>query len=391
MPTSFKLSFFLLLLSSSGLAQAKDTGVRISVTNDTEETVFDWSQDKCSDENIPDSPARAFKSADGQVYLYATHYVNVPLVGASLKKVKPVCSNIFTASMDPDPERYNARIWLQSFYTENNGKTVYSLGSSDYHASWFNKCPDENARNKGCWWSSIVLARSDDGGRSFITAQPPKHIVARSPNYFSTDSKEPSGFFTTSNIFKKDQYYYSFFYSGKNKDQPKGNCLARTSDLNDASSWRAWDGKDFNQQFATSPNKSLDSSQSQCKVIESLPYKIRSLVWHEASKKYIAVFEDVKKDKSIDHGMEVSFNYSWSENLFDWSKPITIISVKKSDTCRKPQVSAAYPSIIDEDSTDPNFGTVGNSAYLYYTRFNLSDGCRLTLDRDLVRVPVSIN
>ena len=49
----------------------------------------------------------------------------------------------------------------------------------------------------------------------------------------------------------------------------------------------------------------------------------------------------------------------------------------------------AYPSLLDPDSPSRNFDTVGDRAYLYLTRFNMTD-CKLPMNRDLVRYPVKI-
>ena len=50
----------------------------------------------------------------------------------------------------------------------------------------------------------------------------------------------------------------------------------------------------------------------------------------------------------------------------------------------------AYPSLIDPRSRSRSFETTGARAYLYFTRFNYRR-CEQTLDRDLVRVPVTIS
>ncbi|MEI2594612.1 hypothetical protein, partial [Pediococcus acidilactici] len=58
----------------------------LTITPEVNETqvVFHWKNDRCSDDNIPDSPARAFRSADGTVNLYATHYINRSMSGKTL-------------------------------------------------------------------------------------------------------------------------------------------------------------------------------------------------------------------------------------------------------------------------------------------------------------------
>jgi hypothetical protein len=49
----------------------------------------------------------------------------------------------------------------------------------------------------------------------------------------------------------------------------------------------------------------------------------------------------------------------------------------------------AYASLLDPTSAERNFGVTGRTGWLYYTQLNYRD-CRMTLDRDLVRIPVEI-
>jgi hypothetical protein len=49
-----------------------------------------------------------------------------------------------------------------------------------------------------------------------------------------------------------------------------------------------------------------------------------------------------------------------------------------------------YGSLLDPDSSSPNFETSGRHAYLYFTRFHYK-ACRQTLDRDLLRVPIEFS
>jgi hypothetical protein len=47
------------------------------------------------------------------------------------------------------------------------------------------------------------------------------------------------------------------------------------------------------------------------------------------------------------------------------------------------------PALLDPASTDRNFETVGATAMVFMTRLNLN-GCRHSLDRDLVGLPATI-
>ncbi len=362
--------------------------ITIHIQADTPTTVFNWKTERCFDENIPDSPARAFRSTDGQVYLYATHFKNVPLKGPAIDRVKPACSTNFSAAFSAAPESYDTRIWLQTFYSMDSGKNIYSLGSSDYHGRWFNNCHVKGNSSNDCWMSAIVLAHSSDGGNTFATAPPPDHVVANSPEKFSADQVGSAGFLTTSNIVKVDEYFYSLFYAAKFKEQPGGNCLARTKNLADPKSWRAWSGRAYDQPLFNEPGGTNEGHT--CSPLPNLPFKIRSLIWHSPSGGYIATFEQTRKINNPSPRIDVEFGFAWSKDLTHWSEPATIMTVQGPSSCKTPQVAGAYPSIIDETSEDENFGTANSLARLYYTKFNLQSDCRLTLDRDLVKVPVSI-
>lgn len=380
-----------IFLCTQALGESNENHINIVADEDQTEVFFNWHTDRCFDNNIPDSPARAFHSYDGKVYLYTAHYENVPYIGSTLDNARPACGEYYSAAMDSSPELYNSRIWLQTFYAVAGGKIVYSLASSDYHGIWFKNCLKVDPKNPGCWSSAVVLANSNDGGRNFDIAKPPNHIIARSPYLFSKERGGPSGFFTTSNIVKRGDYYYSLFYAGAYKQQLSGNCLARTNNLSDPRSWRSWDGKKFDTPF---PWKALQGVDGQahfsCMPIDGLNKKIRSLLWHEISHKYIAIFEEIKKSNS-NMRLDVLFNYATSDDLINWSKTRNIISIQGPENCKTPQFSAAYPSILDSNSKDINFGTIDSSGYLYYTHFNLSDNCQLTLNRDLLRVPIKIH
>ncbi|MFJ4157051.1 hypothetical protein ACIPZF_19915 [Pseudomonas sp. NPDC089752] len=362
--------------------------VRVDVLPGNPEIVFKWNKDRCFDENIPDSAARAFRVNSEQVQLYATHFKNVPFVGSTLDDVKPACHTQFAATFDAKPENYDARIWLQSFYSTGMGKDVYSLGSSDYHGKWFGKCTLKKSSNHDCWMSAIVLARSTDGGQTFSTASPPKHIVANSPEKYSSHQRGSAGFLTTSNIVKVDQHFYSLFYASAFKNQTGGNCLARTDNLADPRSWHAWDGDNFDQPLYNASGSAHGGRT--CTPLANLPYKIRSLLWHAPSHGYVATFEKTMRIKDPSPRTDVTFGFAWSRDLKVWSDPVAITTLKGASNCSTPQVAGAYPSIIDSQSSDINFGTVDDHAYLYYTKFNLQANCRLTLDRDLVRIPIRV-
>ena len=80
-----------------------------------------------------------------------------------------------------------------------------------------------------------------------------------------------------------------------------------------------------------------------------------------------------------------------SSDLVRWSEPVQVLAAQgeRAWRCGEPP-PLAYPSLIDPASGSANFETVGATAMLFLTRFN-PHGCRTSMDRDLIRVPVAIS
>jgi hypothetical protein len=360
-------------------------------TSGPEEIVFNWRRDQCRPEDFPDSPARAFRASDGSVVLYAAHFYNYFLSGPSLSKVSPRCKSAFMAPMDPVFDHFNARTWLQAFHI-GDGDTVYGLGSSDYHGGWFGRCQTPSAQNPECWWSAIVLAVSSDGGKSFNIAAPPHDIIARAPHEYSLDPGRPAGFFAVSNIIGRTGMYYTLVYTFGYKEQPQGACLIRSPNLSSPRSWRAWNGSDFVVTFADPTAPTQDPPQAHaCTPVGNFPGPVRSLLWHEATKQYIAIFGAwSRQTDGPGPRVRIDFQFATSPDMVTWSAAKSITSYDSPAGCPKLLDNVAYPSMLDPESKDRNFATVGPDAYIYFTRFNRKDGCSATLDRDLVRIPVHL-
>jgi hypothetical protein len=86
------------------------------------------------------------------------------------------------------------------------------------------------------------------------------------------------------------------------------------------------------------------------------------------------------------------FYYSTSDDLVHWSMRQLIMEVPSltSHQCGGPD-AVAYPSLIDQDSTDRMFRITDGTVYLYFVRLHYDAACQLTFDRDLVRVPIQFS
>jgi hypothetical protein len=81
---------------------------------------------------------------------------------------------------------------------------------------------------------------------------------------------------------------------------------------------------------------------------------------------------------------------STSTDLVHWTAPRAFHPAEFvfTHSCGDPDPTA-YASFLDPTSPERNFSVTGRTGWLYYTQLNYR-GCQMTLDRDLVRIPVEI-
>ena len=109
---------------------------------------------------------------------------------------------------------------------------------------------------------------------------------------------------------------------------------------------------------------------------------IRGIVLHQASQTFIAVFQYRRGDW---HG----FGYATSADLMRWSVPRPLLQASLAADAGPREGYGGYPSIIDGNSGDRNFGTVGETARLVFVRFGPSG--QRSFIRKLVSVPLRID
>ncbi|MEJ2756919.1 MAG: hypothetical protein P8046_00425 [Anaerolineales bacterium] len=246
-PEEIPLSFVPIEPENPNAAPAPAT---LSIDGDLE-VVFDWSEDQCEPENIPDIATRAFRDANGMVNLWIGHYVTYRMLGPDLNTLSMDCSApLMRSDFDPDPSQFNDSEWLAAPYTED-GVTVYAIMHNEYRGDTHylvrpDQCPSGDRLT--CLDTSVTMAISTNGGVTFQDIlEPPNHMVATMPYVFN-DQGVPSGLRQPSNILKAlDGYYYVFTnisdYPKNPADfPPQWVCAMRTDNLADPTSWRYWAG-----------------------------------------------------------------------------------------------------------------------------------------------------
>ena len=164
--------------------------------------------------------------------------------------------------------------------------------------------------------------------------------------------------------------------------QQYGTGIIRTNNLSDPTTWRGWDGKDYNVQFV---NPYTQSGYTIADKILAPVSRDRigkmsaSLTYNSYFGKYMVVdFTNAV----INGAMVYGFFYSLSADLINWSSPRLILQTSSTWAAG----GSLYPSIIDHNDTTRNFEQAGQSCYLYFTKWNSG-----TYDRDLLRIPVTFN
>ena len=348
------------------------------------EKVFDSDTEACDRLDIPDQPARAFRDANGEVHLFATHFLARAMVGPGLDAVRRNCRVVYRSPRDADPSHFQDRNWLGSFYTAD-GQRIVALVHSEYEA-WTHPgmCATPKAQwptLANCWWNSITMAMSQDGGTSFTSARPPANLVASLPYpYDKGNTVGAIGYNTPTNIIKVGTYYYAMIGDWPYKAQRYGPCLIRTMDPFDATSWRAWDGSDFRIRFIN-PYADHDFTPEKhvCAPIGvDAVYDPGSLsVYGPGGSYLIAQFaEDARFGTP-------GLYLSTSSDLIHWSKPSRVATTKEMLDEESPgKWRYGYVALLDPNAPDRNFSTVLDMPFVYYVRFDLVGG---NLSRILMR------
>jgi len=291
------LAIFILTLTPSNLAVATPKLIEQQIDELTvevlgsSEIVLDYSEDKCDVLDIPDLAARAFIDSDGKTQLISTHYTNRRMIGNDLDAVSKDCHVIMESDESGNPSTYDDFEWLGATYTED-GSTIYAIIHNEYHGWEHNNCNVEP--NLKCWWNALTSAISQDKGMSYTHQETPNHLVMPYIIPYNPNSQN-WGYYAPSNIIKKNGYYYVLYQAeggGDINPQQWGVCIMRTNNLANPTSWRFWDGNEFNG-IAFNPYEHPGESPNghECAVIsrENIQKMHESVTFNTFINKYVLV------------------------------------------------------------------------------------------------------
>lgn len=346
------------------------------------ETVFASATEGCAAWDIPDTPARAWRGADGLIRLVSGSEESRALVGPGLDALRRDCTVLYRGGGADDPGAYDDRAWIHATYVD--GDRVTALAHVEYHGDRRpGVCASTDAA--ACWRNAIVELRSDDGGRSFRRVGP----VAVLPYRYTGDEGRRSGYFNPSNILRRGDFLYAFVFAEALGAQRRGACLLRRPVDGGPADWRSWDGRGFGVRFADPYVEAVDDpARHVCVPLAGLSSTISSVVWSPARDSFLAITAATLRDAA---GVpRAGVYWTSSPDLLRWSRPRLLreLPLLWRRDCAAP-AAYAYPALLDADSPSANFETVDGGFWLYLARMPLEPGCRVGRSRQLIRLPVS--
>lgn len=260
--------------------------------------------------------------------------------------------------------------WLMSPYAHDDvvnqtSGTVQSFVQTNY-------CPKINGVTY--WYSNVAGAISHDGGATyhFIQGADPAPGVIVSPYKFDpAGSQWFQGTGGVTNTFKNQADGKWYVFAGNPGPSP-GACLWQSPNVSDPWAWRGWNGSSFS---VISVDPYTVNTTNYCLGVCSY---CGSVTWNTVLNAWLAVGDE-----------SPYFVYGVSSSLFNWPASTRLFygplfSLEDAVPPYAP-ITYDFPSIIDLDSTDRNFGTSGATPHLYSTRYNPGG------TRDTVRFPLTVS
>lgn len=372
-----------------------------------EETVFEVPLQACPASDfvdLPDVAARALRMSDGNILLVSGNSRgNFNMRGPTFDSLTRDCTPPpFDSNYNTLPSRFDYQHWIGAVYRDPKSTRIHALVHNEYHDTVH--VPPCTPTNSPCIWTSITYAYSDDNAETFVQPGVIPRVVAALPYpwdaYRATIPgvriPKQHGYWLGSNILKApDGFYYvvtSLVGDPLNLLGSSHNCMMRTTDLGDTSTWRFWDGTDFNHQtlnpyvngvtyetalanpetyFASSVDPNLDKM-----------WLASSITWNT----YLQAYMLVGGRGNPTLGTPCGIYYSLSTDLLEWTPPVRFREANvPSCGGYEDEAWSVYASVIDHDDPGVNFENADDTFYLYFVNYQTGT------DRDLVRVPVTIS
>jgi hypothetical protein len=314
----------------------------------------------------------------------AAHFRNRIFEGRSFNDLRMTCAVVSMGTESANPADYDDRYWVQSLIPAGDGR-ILALASQEYSGIRHDGVCVKGKDKPACWYLAIVGLEANERDFAFKLLPRDQRLIAGSNRRFDR-SINAAGFLTATNtVFDGDYAYFIGWTEDAAEPGGRGNCLFRAPRDDLVNGWQMMS----KGQFRPSPDPYATDGQdpvlARCDRLggPDMASKVRSLVWLEATRQWIAVW-------STRWNGTAGVYYATSSDLTNWSPASLLAPFEPFWGTDEKGTFYDYPSIIDHNSPSPVFQVAGNRFHLYMTRLNWETK-RSTMDRDLVRFTVTVN
>ena len=306
-------------------------------------------------------------------------------VGPTLDGVQHNCSMmVFNYSgtprgFMPAAADFSAHEWLYAPYMTSNG-TLFFLVHNEFHGweSFPELCNATSMVDGRCWYNSVSLSVSHDGGRHIRhAAPPPHHLVAASDDIYEPNH-HAYGVFSPSQIVRhpRDGFLYSFPICKSKDGTTSGVCIMRTTERElvdaGAASWHFWRGggsDSFTGRFVDPyvQKGELPAVLEFPAGVSDDPHPSQPVPRYVPHLDLFLMCGYANMPGSPPHQ---HFGFSTApEPWGPWSAMAPITGVEVDPKNETPFIRGLYPSLLDPNSGSLNFDTLeGDAAYVYWVQ-----------------------
>lgn len=378
----------------SGPGQNAKTPRITAVLNGPRTAVFEYPQNACNENDLPDAMARAFRDSAGTIHFVTAGPEMFASLGPTLESLQRDCHAAHYPAGDPNPADYNDQVWIDSFWT-NDGVTIAGLGHTEYHG-WAHPGECHSQNYSECEYDSDTFHLSKDGGYHFGSFKAPYNVVATVPYKYVIDHG-PVGYSVDSNIIQYGGWYYAIATDDGNWPPgcsgqtgphhckvPNGAAPIRTTNVFDPTSWRSWNGTDFSVSFVDPYAGPVADPEQYVYTPVRYLFATNGLNVYQPLNVAVAVLWDYWDTELGPRGLYLTT----SIDMVHWTEPtlvVTLADILKNDP--KGSWLYAYFSLIDPAAPDMSFSVIGNTPYLYYVRLDNNGNDRVVFRQPLTLSP----
>jgi hypothetical protein len=331
----------------------------------------------CDNSYLPDAPARAFRNSQQQIILFAPNFKNRAMVGTSFSSMQHDCKIRYAAGNRPSADSLDDRSWLHAFYT-TDGTHIFGLVSASFIPYRHGLPCGGGTGTTDCWYNGIASVTSVNAGDTFVyPASVPGHIFMAPPAPYDNNISVQPSYVSVTNFVPWQDSLYAMVWRRNPSGEASYNCLIKAA-KNDLNNWYVLTGSGY-QLMSTLNSSGWTLNTFTPKALPALSRNVRALVLHEATQTFIAIFQDRV-------GTVAGFYYSTSKDLLNWT-PRKFLYTGAARSTSNGEDAYEYPSLLDENSTDMNFGLVDDDLHLFFTKFDYTG---TTYKRLLLAVPLHI-